>query len=208
MCGAGPVDLRGSRGPRGRPDHENDQFLASAKTHPLATTERSGDQCIPSCPPYSTRCFVAGAGASEQPQKHPLQDLLQNPLRGPPQTGRVKIKIFGPVLRRVSPETDPKTLEIGISSKNGAERTQNQPRRPIPRPFRGDFRCGLGGGMFTDAAIWARPKKGGKRGVKIKIFGPVLRGFNPEIDPGTPLDRPGPPRTSIRTEKSAPGDQF
>ena len=36
--------------------------------------------------------------------------------------------------------------------------------------------------------------------VKIKIFGPVFLVFNPEIDPGTPLDRPGAPRTSIRTK--------
>ena len=39
--------------------------------------------------------------------------------------------------------------------------------------------------------------------VKIKIFGPVFRGFSPEIAPGTPLDRPGAPRTSICT-KSQP----
>jgi len=29
MCGAGPVDLRGSRWPRGRPDPENDRFSAN-----------------------------------------------------------------------------------------------------------------------------------------------------------------------------------
>ena len=38
------------------------------------------------------------------------------------------------------------------------------------------------------------------RGVKIKIFVPVFLGFSPEIDPGTPLDRPGAPRTSICTK--------
>ena len=59
---------------------------------------------------------------------------------------------FWPVFGGFSPETDPKTLEIGLSAKSGAECTQNQPRRPIPMPFRGVFRCGLGGGMFTDAA--------------------------------------------------------
>ena len=32
MCGAGPVDLRGSRVPRGRPDPENDRFSAKFKT--------------------------------------------------------------------------------------------------------------------------------------------------------------------------------
>ena len=32
MCGAGPVDLRGSRLPRGRPDPENDRFSAKSKT--------------------------------------------------------------------------------------------------------------------------------------------------------------------------------
>ena len=39
-----------------------------------------------------------------------------------------------------------------------------------------------------------------KGGAKIKIFGPVFLGFRPEIDPGTPLDRPGTPRTSICTK--------
>ena len=38
------------------------------------------------------------------------------------------------------------------------------------------------------------------KAVGLKIFGPVLLGFRPEIDPGTPLDRPGPPRTSICTK--------
>ena len=32
MSGAGPVDLRGSRGPRGRPDPENDRFSTKSKT--------------------------------------------------------------------------------------------------------------------------------------------------------------------------------
>jgi len=51
---------------------------------------------------------------------------------------------------------------------------------------------------------WARPKKGGEKGVKIKIFGPVFRGLSPEIDPGTP------PRSTGRLpdinvhQKSAP----
>ena len=36
--------------------------------------------------------------------------------------------------------------------------------------------------------------------VKIKIFGPVFLGFSPEIDPATPLDRPGAPGTSICTK--------
>ena len=35
MCGAGPVDLRGSRGPRGRPDPENDRFSAKSPPPPL-----------------------------------------------------------------------------------------------------------------------------------------------------------------------------
>ena len=33
---------------------------------------------------------------------------------------------------------------------------------------------------------WARPKKGVKKCVKIKIFGPFFLGFSPEIDPRTP----------------------
>ena len=32
MCGAGPVDLRGSQGPRGRPDPENDRFSAKSQS--------------------------------------------------------------------------------------------------------------------------------------------------------------------------------
>ena len=37
-------------------------------------------------------------------------------------------------------------------------------------------------------------------GVNIKIFGSVFWDFRPEIDPATPLDRPGAPRTSICTQ--------
>ena len=40
--------------------------------------------------------------------------------------------------------------------------------------------------------------------VKIKIFGPVFLGSSQEMDPGTPLDRPGAPRTSLCTKKSDP----
>ena len=39
-----------------------------------------------------------------------------------------------------------------------------------------------------------------KRVVKIKIFGPFSLCFSKEIDPGTPLDRPGAPRTSFCTK--------
>ena len=37
------------------------------------------------------------------------------------------------------------------------------------------------------------------------MFGPVFRGLSPEIDPGTPLDRPGAPRTSICTKNHPRG---
>jgi len=47
-------------------------------------------------------------------------------------------------------------------------------------------------------------KRDGKKGVKIKIFGPVFRGFSPEIDPGTPLDGPGAPPDINLHQKSAP----
>ena len=40
-------------------------------------------------------------------------------------------------------------------------------------------------------ATWARPKKGGKKGINIKIFGPFFLGFSPEIDPGVLLKDPG-----------------
>ena len=43
-------------------------------------------------------------------------------------------------------------------------------------------------------------KRGGKKCVKIKIFGTVFLGFSQEIDPGTPLDGPAAPRTSICTK--------
>ena len=43
-----------------------------------------------------------------------------------------------------------------------------------------------------------------KGGVKITIFGPVFLGFGPEIDPGTPLDRPGAPPDINLHQKSAP----
>ena len=45
----------------------------------------------------------------------------------------------------------------------------------------------------------------GRTGVKIKTFGPLLLGSSPEIDPGTPLDRPGAPRTSICTKNQPRG---
>jgi len=109
---------------------------------------------------------------------------------------------FWPVFGGFSPETDPKTLEIGLSAKNGAECTQNQPRRPIPRPLRGVFRRGLGGGVcFRTQPYGPVLKREAKKRVEIKIFGPVFLGFSPEIDPGIPLDRPGAPRTSICTKK-------
>ena len=38
------------------------------------------------------------------------------------------------------------------------------------------------------------------KAVWLKIFGPVFLGSRPKIDPGTPLDRPGAPRTSICTK--------
>ena len=38
------------------------------------------------------------------------------------------------------------------------------------------------------------------KAVWLEIFGPVFIGFLQEIDPGTPLDRRGPPRTSISTK--------
>ena len=40
-------------------------------------------------------------------------------------------------------ELGPETRSNGSGSKNGAERTQNQPRRPILRPFR-DHLCWYG----------------------------------------------------------------
>ena len=38
------------------------------------------------------------------------------------------------------------------------------------------------------------------KAVWLEILGPVLLGFRPEIDPGTPLDRRGSPGTSICTK--------
>jgi len=38
------------------------------------------------------------------------------------------------------------------------------------------------------------------KAVWLKIFGPASFGFRQKIDPGTPLDRPGPPRTSTCTQ--------
>jgi len=53
-----------------------------------------------------------------------------------------------------------------------------------PKGFEGS----LAGWKPTLKAVW------------LEIFGPVLRGFRPDIDPGTLVDRPGPPRTSKSTK--------
>ena len=50
---------------------------------------------------------------------------------------RIIIFIFG--FGRFPAELGPETRSTGSGSKNGAERTQNQPRRPILRPFRDHF---------------------------------------------------------------------
>ena len=47
-------------------------------------------------------------------------------------------------------------------------------------------------------------KREGKKGLKIRIFGSVFLGFSKEIDPGTPLDRPGAPPDINLHQKSAP----
>jgi len=60
-----------------------------------------------------------------------------------------KLKTFRPVFGGFSPEADPKTLNIAPSARNGAECTQNQPRRPILRPFREVFGLGAGGNAKT-----------------------------------------------------------
>ncbi len=43
------------------------------------------------------------------------------------------------VFGRFSAELGPETRSNGSGSKNGAERTQNKPQRPIIRPFRDHF---------------------------------------------------------------------
>ena len=43
------------------------------------------------------------------------------------------------------------------------------------------------------------------KAVWLKILGPVFLGFRPKIDAGTPLDRPGLPRTSICTKHQPRG---
>ena len=65
MCGAGPVDLRGSRGPRGRPDPENDRFSAKSKTPPLLNPP-SGNRRTRACRFLLATCTLRllGRGAS------------------------------------------------------------------------------------------------------------------------------------------------
>ena len=48
------------------------------------------------------------------------------------------------------------------------------------------------------------PKRGGRKVVKIKIFGPVLRGFSPEIDPRDPLRSTGRTPDINLHQRSAP----
>ena len=57
-------------------------------------------------------------------------------------------------------------------------------------------------GCLARCRPWSRhgQSSGYLKAVWLKIFGPVFRGFRPEIDPGTPLDRRGLPGTSICTK--------
>ena len=55
-----------------------------------------------------------------------------------------------------------------------------------------------GGRETLQKGLAAQP--GYLKAVWLKTVGPVLRGFRPEIDPGTPLDRRGLPGTSICTK--------
>ena len=99
--------------------------------------------------------------------------------------------------------------------------TQNQPRRPILRPFRGDPRSGSQKSSRGSTRTTAAPGGAKKRGVCRGGFTPgfliheflagrkssIFLGFRPEIDPGTPLDRRDSPGTSICT-KSQPRRKF
>ena len=53
---------------------------------------------------------------------------------------------------------------------------------------------------FGGSLRWSRGNTGYLKAVWPKMFGPVLLGFRPEIDPGTPLDRRGLPGASICTK--------
>ena len=66
----------------------------------------------------------------------------------------------------------------------------------------GEFLARDFGPIFSMALVTA----GYLKAVWLKIFGPVFRGFRPEIDPGTPLDRARPGHQFA--PKISPGDQF
>ena len=68
-----------------------------------------------------------------------------------------------------------------------------QPRNPRARAAKRSlfFMCELTHKTGYLEAVWQ------------KNFGPVFLGFRPNIDPGTPLDRRGPPRTSICKKNQA-----
>ena len=106
----------------------------------------------------------------------------RGPFKGPP----------GPLKRPRGPLKGPR------DPLKGPRDPLKGPRGPLKGP-RGPFK-GPRGPLKGPRG----PLKGPRVGrVKIKIFGPVLLCFSPEIDPGTPLDRPAAPRTSICT-KSQP----
>ena len=78
-------------------------------------------------------------------------------------------------------------------------------RRPHFRAPGGPFGPARGAKVRSSAAQGPGLGPAGcLKAVWLKIFEPVFRGFRPEIDPGTPLDRRGSPGTSICTKKSAP----
>ena len=101
--------------------------------------------------------------------------------------------VFAPLLAAVVPRAAASKLQVQVSAGGKVQAVDDA-----------DFvKMDLNGkGYLSKAEVAVSHKKGPSQngGVKIKIFGPVFRGFSPEIDPGTPLDRPGAFRTSICTK--------
>ena len=114
--------------------------------------------------------------------------------RGSVPKRRVKIKLLGPVFRGFSPEIRP--LDPLRSTGHPPDINLHQKSAPETNSEAISLWAHKGWVCFRTHPHGSVPKR--KRGgVKMKVFGPVFVGFNQEIDPGTPLDRPGTPRTSI-----------
>ena len=110
----------------------------------------------------------------------------------PPGPGYLKavwLTIFGPVFLCFRPEIDPGTPLDRRGPPGTSICTKNQPRRPILRPNDGERK-------IPPDCLQVPRQRGFWTWLKLGRF----MGLGGPGAPGTPLDRPGPPRTSTCTK--------